>query len=227
MRAILPAVLILSLTLATARAQEKLNLKDPRQRASYALGADIGLSLKRQQLDIDAKALAAGVTEALADRSRLTQDEIRRAVDAFQSSLTEKSQAREKESQARDQAFLAANAKQPGVITTASGLQYKILKSGSGRTPRATDAVRVHYTGKLADGTVFDSSFARGQPAEIRVTDVINGWTEALLMMKEGDKWQLVIPPGLAYGERGFGGKIGPNAALVYEIELLSIAKQQ
>ena len=109
--------------------------------------------------------------------------------------------------------------------TTASGLQYKVLKSGNGNTPKATDTVKTHYHGTLIDGTVFDSSVARGQPATFPVNGVIPGWTEALQLMKEGDKWQLFIPAKLAYGDRGAGDKIGPNATLIFEVELLSIEK--
>ena len=121
--------------------------------------------------------------------------------------------------------FLAANSKKEGVKTTASGLQYKVLTSGKGKTPTAADTVKVHYKGTLIDGSVFDSSIDRGEPAEFGVGQVIKGWTEALQLMKEGDKWQVVIPGSLAYGERGAGGKIGPNAVLIFEVELLSIVK--
>ena len=122
-------------------------------------------------------------------------------------------------------AFLAANKSKPGVKTTASGLQYKVLKAGNGPTPKATDKVRTHYHGTLIDGTVFDSSVQRGEPAEFPVSGVIRGWTEALQLMKVGDKWQLFIPSELAYSARGAGGVIGPNSTLVFEIELLEILK--
>ena len=115
------------------------------------------------------------------------------------------------------EAFLAANAKKEGVKTLPSGLQYKVLKSGSGKTPKATDTVKTHYHGTLIDGTVFDSSVERGEPVEFPVNGVIPGWTEALQLMKEGDKWQLFVPAKLAYGERGAGGKIGPNSTLIFE----------
>jgi FKBP-type peptidyl-prolyl cis-trans isomerase len=119
--------------------------------------------------------------------------------------------------------FLTANGKKEGVKTLPSGLQYKVIKSGTGRSPKATDTVKVHYNGTLTDGTVFDSSVQRGEPATFPVNQVIPGWTEALQLMKEGDKWQLYIPSKLAYGEQGAGGKIGPNSALIFDVELLSI----
>ena len=121
------------------------------------------------------------------------------------------------------EAFLAANAKKEGVKTTASGLQYKIIKSGKGKSPKATDSVKVHYHGTLVDGTVFDSSVDRGEPITFATNEVIPGWTEALQLMKEGDKWQLVIPGKLAYGERSPSPKIGPNSTLIFDVELISV----
>jgi FKBP-type peptidyl-prolyl cis-trans isomerase len=122
-------------------------------------------------------------------------------------------------------AFLAANAKKDGVKTTASGLQYKVLKAGTGQTPGPKDTVKVHYQGTLPDGSVFDSSIARGEPVTFQVDGVIPGWTEALQLMKVGDKYQLVIPPKLAYGATGAGDKIGPNQVLIFEVELIDIEK--
>ena len=230
MRAYFATLLTLSLTCSSLMAQEKPNLKDPRQRASYALGADIGSTFKRQELDIDPKALAAGIADALAGKSALSEDEIRKILTEFEQSLSAKAEAKGKVEATKNSlegdAFLAANAKKEGVRTTASGLQYKVLKAGKGKSPTATDAVKVHYKGTLIDGTVFDSSIERGQPAEFGVTHVIPGWTEALQLMKEGDKWQLYIPGKLAYGERGAGAKIGPNTTLLFEVELLSVSKQ-
>ena len=121
------------------------------------------------------------------------------------------------------EAYLAANTKKEGVKATKSGLQYKVLKEGKGKTPKATDSVKVHYHGTLIDGSVFDSSVERGEPISFPVGGVIAGWTEALQLMKEGDKWQLVIPSKLAYGEQGPGGKIGPNSTLIFDVELLAV----
>ncbi len=229
MRAYLPALLTFSLMITGACAQEKPDLKNNRQRASYAVGADIGNTFKRQELDVDAKAVVAGISDALAGKCSLSDTEIRMALEEFQKTLAEKAEAKgriagEKNSK-EGEAFLAANAKKDGVKTTASGLQYKVMAAGKGKTPGATDAVKVHYKGTLIDGTVFDSSIERGQPAEFSLNQVIPGWTEALQLMKEGDKWQVFIPGKLAYADRGAGAKIGPNATLIFEIELLSVAK--
>jgi FKBP-type peptidyl-prolyl cis-trans isomerase FklB len=152
---------------------------------------------------------------------------MRETLNAFQKQTMSKMEAKQKvdgEKNVKEgEAFLAANGKKDGVKTLASGLQYKVIKTGTGKTPKATDTVKVHYHGTLTDGTVFDSSVERGEPATFPVNGVIPGWIEALQLMKEGDKWQLVIPPKLAYGERGAGGKIGPNSVLVFDVELLSI----
>jgi FKBP-type peptidyl-prolyl cis-trans isomerase FklB len=213
----------------SVRAQDKPNLKDPRQRASYAVGTDIGSNFKRQDIDLDSKALAAGIADALAGKTALTEAEIKEALNDFRTELMAKMEAKQKGSADKNlkdgEAFLAANAKKEGVKTTASGLQYRVLKSGTGKTPKATDSVKVHYHGTLIDGAVFDSSVERGEPISFPVGGVIPGWTEALQLMKEGDKWQLVIPAKLAYGDRGAGGKIGPNSTLIFDVELLGIEK--
>jgi len=215
------------LVLSTALAQDKPELTTPKQRVSYSIGANIGGNLKRQDLDLDTRALAAGLTDALSGKPALSEAEMREVLTAFQQEMQSKLQARQKaeaETNAKKaEEFLAANGKKEGVKTTASGLQYKVLKSGSGKTPKATDTVKVHYHGTLVDGTVFDSSVDRGEPVTFPVDGVIPGWTEALQLMKEGDKWQVVIPPKLAYGERGAGSRIGPNSALIFDVELLSI----
>jgi len=220
---------IVGLLAGSAFAQDKPDLKDPKQRTSYSIGADIGANFKRQDLAIDPKALAAGIADALAGKTALTEAEVRETLNSFRKEMMTKMEAKQKtdgEKNVKDgEAFLAANAKKEGVKTLPSGLQYKVLKSGTGKTPKATDTVKVHYHGTLIDGTVFDSSVERGEPTTFGVNQVIPGWTEALQLMKEGDKWQLVIPSKLAYGERGAGGKIGPNSVLIFDVELLSIEK--
>jgi FKBP-type peptidyl-prolyl cis-trans isomerase FklB len=240
MKSYLIVPLALGLLAVSGAAQDKLDLKDPKQRVSYSIGSDIGGkvggSLKREEIEFDAKALAAGFADALAGKLALTDAEIGETMKAFQKQMMEKAQAREAQAEARDkaageknikegQAFLAANAKKEGVKVLPSGLQYKVIKSGNGKTPKATDFVKTHYHGTLVDGSVFDSSVERKEPVTFPVNGVIAGWTEALQLMKEGDKWQLFIPAKLAYGEESRPPKITPNSALIFEIELLSIEK--
>src|SRR5438552_13432678 len=228
MNSYLTSTIMAALLAGSAFAQDKPDLKDPKQRASYSIGADIGANFKRQELDIDTKALAAGLADALAGKTALTDAELRETLNSFRKEMMTKMEAKQKtdgEKNVKDgEAFLAANAKKEGVKTLPSGLQYKVIKSGAGKSPKATDTVKVHYHGTLIDGTVFDSSVERKEPATFPVNGVIPGWIEGLQLMKEGDKWQLVIPSKLAYGEHGApGGKIGPNSVLIFEVELLSI----
>jgi len=225
---LVPTLVAASLAMVVSvGAQDKPDLKDPKLRASYAIGTDIGSNFKRQQIDVDPKALAAGLADAIAGKMLLTDAEIKQTLEDLSTELRSKAETRQKaagEKNIKDgEAFLAANAKKDGVKTTASGLQYKSLKAGSGKTPKSTDTVKVHYHGTLIDGTVFDSSVERKEPVSFGVTQVIPGWTEALQMMKEGDKWQIVLPSKIAYGPQGAGGKIGPNSVLVFEVELLAI----
>ena len=223
-------ILAMSALLAgSAFAEDKPDLKDPKQRISYAIGTDIGSGMKRQDLDIDPKAMAAGLADAFSGKPALTDEEIKQTLNDFRTQMTAKLEAKQKTEGAanikKGEDFLAANAKKEGVKTTASGLQYKAIKSGTGKTPKASDTVKVHYHGTLIDGTVFDSSVDRGEPISFPVGGVIPGWTEALQLMKEGDKWQIVLPSKIAYGEQGAGPKIGPNSVLVFEVELLAIEK--
>ena len=203
--------------------------QDAKQKLSYAIGAQIGGGLKKQGLDIDAKAFTAGMTDVMAGKLSMTEAEMKQVLDSARTELVAKEQAKLQVEGAANvkagDAYLAANAKKPGVKTTASGLQYKVIKSGTGRTPTLKDTVKVHYQGTLIDGTVFDSSIARGEPAVFPVKGVIAGWTEALLLMKEGDTYQLAIPASLAYGVAGAGDKIGPNSVLVFDVELIDIEK--
>ena len=208
---------------------EGTDLKDAKQKLSYAIGTEIGANLKKQGVDIDSKAFAAGLADAQTGKLQLTDAEIKDALNTARTQLIAKQQAKQQADGAANgkagDAFLAANAKKEGVKTTASGLEYKVLKSGTGKTPGPKDTVKVNYQGTLIDGTVFDSSIARGEPVTFQVDGVIPGWTEALQLMKEGDKYQLVIPPKLAYGTAGAGDKIGPNAVLIFEVELIDIEK--
>jgi FKBP-type peptidyl-prolyl cis-trans isomerase len=194
--------------------------KSPKEKLGYALGQSIGKSFKAQGVECDLDALLIGLKDAMAGSSRLTEDEIRATLAAFQA---EKARASAEKNRKEGGAFLEANKAKEGVKVTASGLQYRILKAGDGKIPAATDMVTVHYRGTFVDGTEFDSSFKRGAPAKFQVNGVIKGWTEALQMMPAGSKWQLVIPAALAYGDGGFAPLIGPGAVLVFEVELISV----
>lgn len=217
----------------TTPADEALALESLMQKSSYVIGTDIGGRFSSQGLEIDLDALSAGIGDAVAgNEPRLTEDEAKDALQAFVEQQQSKMAERQQSAQAdRDRmaeqnriegaAFLEANQAKDGIVITESGLQYKIVEPGDGATPTAEDVVQVHYRGTLLDGTEFDSSYARGEPAEFPVTGVIAGWTEALQLMNEGAKWELYIPAELAYGERGAGGDIGPNAVLIFEVELL------
>jgi len=222
--------LALGLLVGCSNTPDKPDLTNPKQKTSYAIGMDIANGFKAQQLDIDPKALSAGLADALTGQPALSQEAFRETLTKFQQDLMAKVNVKNKafaESNLKAGAdFLAANATKDGVKTTATGLQYKVIKSGTGASPQKTDTVKVHYHGTLIDGTVFDSSVQRGQPVTFPVSGVIPGWTEALQLMKVGDKWQLFIPPNLAYGEQGPpGSKIGPNSTLLFEVELLGIEK--
>lgn len=197
---------------------------------SYALGQSMGSSLSASKLEIDPAFFNAGFYDALDGVQRMTQEEIQATLmaaqqEAQQQQMAERGAMMEKNQQAAEE-FLAKNASAEGVVTTDSGLQYKVLQEGEGKSPAADDTVTVHYEGRLIDGSVFDSSIQRGEPATFPVNGVIAGWTEALQLMKPGAKYQLTIPPELGYGERGAGARIEPNSALVFDVELLSIAPE-
>jgi FKBP-type peptidyl-prolyl cis-trans isomerase FklB len=192
------------------------------------IGYDIGSNMKKQGIDVDSKVLSRGIIDALSGaKSLLTDQEVQEFTAELRAEIMAKQQARNKalaeKNKKEGEEFLAANAKKEGVKTTASGLQYKVITEGKGRQPKATDTVEVHYRGTLLNGTEFDSSYKRNQPATFVLGQVIPGWIEGLQMMKEGSKWQLFIPANLAYGERGMGGAIEPNSTLIFEVELLSI----
>ena len=219
---------ILLILASLANAQEKPVLKDQKDKVSYILGTDIGNNLKKQSISVNPKILAKGIEDALAGaKPLLTDQEIQETMMAFQKEVMAKQAEVAKKNKAEGEAFLAENKKKEGVKTTPSGLQYKVIKPGKGKKPKSSDTVTVNYRGTLIDGTEFDSSYKRGQPATFQVSGVIPGWTEALQLMEEGAKWQLFIPSNLAYGERGAGGVIGPNATLIFEVELLSIQEKK
>jgi FKBP-type peptidyl-prolyl cis-trans isomerase len=204
-------------------------LKDFKSQVSYSMGLSIGKDFKRRSIEVDPALLAAGLRDALAGGpALLTDEQVAKVMQDFQQQLAAHEVAASKAASDRNKkegaAFLAANKAKPGVVALPSGLQYKVIKEGTGPTPKATDRVRAHYRGTLLDGTEFDSSYRRGQPLQIEVNGVIPGWTEALQRMKVGSKWQLFIPSELAYGPTPPpGGPIGPNAVLLFDIELLGV----
>jgi FKBP-type peptidyl-prolyl cis-trans isomerase FklB len=210
-------------------AQENLVLKNQKDKMSYIIGMDIGTNLKKQSIDIDSNILAKGVKDALAGtKPLLTEQEIQETMVAFQKEMMVKQAEVAKKNKAEGEAFLTENKKKEGVKTLLSGLQYKVIKAGTGKKPKSTDTVTAHYRGTLINGSEFDSSYKRGQPATFPVSGgMIPGWTEALQLMEVGAKWQLFIPPNLAYGEQGAGRDIGPNATLIFEIELVSIQEKK
>ena len=198
-------------------------------RISYALGLSMGNNFKGSGIEsINVKDFADGVAAVFEGaQPKMSYDEAKFEIQKFFQELDAKQQAAAAEmakvNEAAGQAFLAENGKRPEVTTTASGLQYEVWAEGAGEAPAASDQVVVHYTGKLIDGTVFDSSVERGEPATFGVTQVIPGWVEALQMMKPGAKWRVFIPSNLAYGPQGAGGVSGPNATLIFDVELLSV----
>jgi FKBP-type peptidyl-prolyl cis-trans isomerase FklB len=213
----------------TAKTAAPLTLTTPKQKASYAIGMNIGKNLKRDSVDIDPAVVSRGLKDALAGgKLLLTDDEAKAALTALQMEVRMKEEAKTKaltlENKKTGEAFLAANKTKEGVVTLPSGLQYKIITAGTGPKPTADDTVLCHYRGTLVDNTEFDSSYKRKEPLKIPVGGVIKGWTEAIQLMPVGSKWQLFIPSDLAYGERGApGSPIGPNSTLIFEVELISI----
>ncbi len=225
---IVPALLFVS----CKNSETKINLKSYNDSLSYAIGKDIGKNLERSKLDsLNTDYITKGIKDHFAnDTSIFDKKSLQEFLMAF--SLRRRKEAEEKrKAEAKEkykdnleagQKFLTENAKKEGVITTESGLQYKILKKGTGKTPDATDKVRVNYEGSLIDGTVFDSSYDRKKPSEFGVNHVIRGWSEALQLMKEGSKWEIYIPYDLAYGDRQ-SGDIKPFSALIFKVELLKV----
>ena len=198
------------------------------QKASYVIGIDLGRNFKAQGIEVDMNLLWQGIRDGMAGgETLLTEAEMRETMAVFQREMMARREERMKTLSAKNEAdagkFFAENKGKPGVETLASGLQYRVLKAGAGKTPKPTDTVTVHYRGTLLDGTEFDSSYRRGAPAAFPVKGVIKGWTEALELMKEGSKWQIFIPANLAYGPQGRPPVIGPNAALIFEVEIISI----
>lgn len=223
---LIPATMIA----AALFAQEDPMIKDETDRINYSLGYQIGGDFKRQGVQISPELLVKGIQDVLTDADpMMTPEEMNRTLVELKRKIVADQQAALKkeadDNLAGATGFLLENKTREGVVTLPSGLQYRIVREGKGATPGAADKVTVHYRGTLTDGTEFDSSYGRGQPATFQANQVIAGWNEALQLMKEGAKWELFIPPALAYGSRGVGDKIKPNSALIFEVELLSVEK--
>jgi FKBP-type peptidyl-prolyl cis-trans isomerase FklB len=200
-------------------------LKSVEEKAAYAIGLDIGKRLVEDELAVNPELVARGLIDALKkSKPLLTEAEIKAAMTEFGKVMQAKATAKNKAAADKGTAYLAANKEKKGVKTTASGLQYEVVKEGTGASPKKTDKVKVHYHGTFVDGKVFDSSVERKEPASFPVGGVIPGWTEALQLMKVGDKWKLALPSELAYGKDGFG-PIPPDTVLLFEVELLEIVK--
>jgi FKBP-type peptidyl-prolyl cis-trans isomerase FklB len=233
MRKFVVALLTLALLAGVAAAEEKKGMSE-KEKLSYSMGFTQGKSMsgffKAQSIDIDTDTFVKALKEGLSGaKSEMTEDEMRAQITTLQKELVakraEQSKVASEKNKKDGEAFLAENKKKDGVVTLPDGLQYKILKDGTGPTPKKTDKVKVNYKGSLINGTEFDSSYKRNEPAVFQVDRVIAGWTEALQLMKVGSKWDVYIPSNLAYGEHGNGFVIGPNQTLIFEIELLSIEK--
>ncbi len=202
----------------------------PKGKLSYSLGYNIGTNLKKASLDLAHEGLSQGIRDALSgSQSLLNQEEMTQILSQLQQDMGRRQQEQKQklaeQNQAAGEAFLKENSKKPGVQVTASGLQYRVLKPGSGPKPKATDTVRVHYRGTLINGQEFDSSYKRNQPAVFQLNGVIKGWIEALQLMSVGSKWEIAIPASLAYGAQAAGNMIGPGSTLIFEVELLGIEK--
>src|SRR2546430_12391628 len=204
--------------------QEKSpQLKDQKDKVSYSIGMNIGANLVKQKVDINPDILAAGIKDMLAGKPQLTPDQVKEVMAQFEKDMEAKQKQAGEKNKTEGAKFLEDNKKKPDVKNTASGLQYKVIKEGTGEKPKATDTVSVNYRGTLIDGTEFDSSYKRGQPATFPLNGVIKGWTEGLQLMKTGSKYQFVIPSALAYGERSPMSKIPPNSTLEFEVELVDV----
>jgi len=214
----------------SAASGDKTELTTDQQKFGYAVGVNLGQSLEQVRDEVDIAALKRGLDDAMSGGELAMTDEEREAIHKTVAERVQTKAKADREKQAADatekgKAFLAENAKKEGVTTTASGLQYEVLTPGEGESPTADDMVTVNYRGTLIDGTEFDSSYSRGEPVTFPLGGVIPGWTEGVQLMKPGAKFKFVIPPELAYGERGAGASIGPNETLIFEVELISVGE--
>jgi FKBP-type peptidyl-prolyl cis-trans isomerase FklB len=228
MRKTLLTVPLLGLAYGVCLAAEAEKPTTENDKISYSVGYRLGGDFKRQQVEMNPDFLLKGIEDAANGGAPLLTEEEMRAVmmsvaTRVKAAQMEALKKQGEENRKAGEAFLAQNARKQGVTTLPSGLQYKVIATGAGKSPQKSDKVTVNYRGTLIDGTEFDSSYSRNQPASFGVGQVIPGWTEALQLMKEGDKWEIYIPSKLGYGERGAGGKIPPNSALIFEVELISV----
>ena len=222
------AIAAVTLVATQVQAAEEIDLTSQENQIGYSIGVNIGQNLAGQGLmeSINLDAFLAGVRDVVTAEPKMTQEEMMSALTDFQQQMMDEANAAAEQARSESEAFLAENGQRSGVTTTASGLQYEVIESGAaGPSPTTADSVLAHYQGTFIDGAVFDSSIERGEPARFGVGQVIAGWTEALQMMKVGDKWRLFIPSDLAYGEMG-SGPIGPHSALIFDVELLEINPQ-
>ena len=200
------------------------NLETDKEKLSYSMGIFFGQSVTRQDMDLDVPAFMQAVEDVLnGAEKKLTTEEMQQILAAYQQKEQRERADKATSNKTKGTEYLSKNKKNEGVVETESGLQYKVLKTGEGNKPTLDDTVVVHYRGTLIDGTEFDSSYSRGEPVELGVNRVIQGWQEALQLMPAGSKWQIAVPSNLGYGERGAGGVIGPNATLLFDIELIDI----
>jgi FKBP-type peptidyl-prolyl cis-trans isomerase FklB len=227
MKKLIAVALLLSLFGVAVLAQKKGTPKTQKEKVSYSLGMNIGKNMKMQGIDVDQEYLVQGMRDALSNaKAAMSEKDMETAMKAFQQEMQTKQIYADDKNKKDGEAFLAANKKKDGVITLASGLQYKVIKMGTGPKPTSLQIVTCNYRGTFVDGKEFDSSMRYGRPAEFPVNGVIKGWTEALQLMPVGSKWELYIPSDLAYGEKGSQPTIRPNSTLIFEIELLSISNK-
>lgn len=228
----LVAVALLGLVTTTAMAADQgVALSSDIDKVSYSIGFDIGNNFKRQHIDINSQALEQGIKDAFGGQSKMTEQQMKDVLNQFQKDLmakrTTEFNKRADENKAKGEAFLTENKSKSGVVVLPSGLQYKVVKKGTGDKPGKEDTVTVTYTGKLINGEVFDSTDKAGKPASFKLSQVIPGWTEALQLMPAGSEWEIYVPSDLAYGPRSVGGPIGPNETLIFNVHLLSVKKEK
>ncbi len=228
MKCLFAVVLTTILSFNPAYAEDMPSLEEEADRVSYSVGYQMGGDMKRQKVELKPEMLVKGIQDALKGGEPLmSQEEMKKTLVELKRKIVAAQQEQKKKTGEKNladgKAFLAENGKKEGVTTTESGLQYKVLKKGEGVAPTVTDTVTVNYRGTLIDGTEFDSSYKRGEPATFQLNRVIKGWTEGLQLMKPGAKYQLFVPPGLAYADRGAGQRVGPNSMLIFEVELISV----